>query len=228
MFLPPSSFFISLKSSSVYLSSSSSFIIKNIFFYYYYYIYYFFYYHAAASLLTTWVALSGTSAPTTIHIATSYLIATSWKNRQRDREQTRNASSSVSHCVSFGSRSCVRACDYRGGARVATVENGGWVFHGTGGCSVNGEQGKYGPNLVRPRLSFRDCARYANNAKVKVLTMYGDGFCMVQYLTRKDCLYSNLRIFGTGWVTAWQKEPSPAANYTNDNMRGFQCFMKSA
>ena len=24
----------------------------------------------------------------------------------------------------------------------STVENGGWVFHGTGGCSVNGEQGK--------------------------------------------------------------------------------------
>ena len=57
---------------------------------------------------------------------------------------------------------------------------------------MNGEQGKYGPNLVRPRLSFRDGARYANDAKVKVLTMYGDGFCMVQYLTRKDCLYSNL------------------------------------
>ena len=92
---------------------------------------------------------------------------------------------------------------------------------------MNGEQGKYGPNLVRPRLSFRDCARYANDAKVKVLTMYGDGFCMVQYLTRKDCLYSNLRIFGTGWVTACGTEPSPAANYTNDNMRGFQCFMKS-
>ena len=109
----------------------------------------------------------------------------------------------------------------------ATVENGGWVFHGTGGCSVNGEQGKYGPNLVHPRLSLRDCTRYADDAKVNVLSMYGDGFCMVQYPTRKDCLYSNLRIFGTHWVTACGTEPSPAANYTNDNLRGFQCFMKS-
>ena len=129
-------------------------------------------------------------------------------------------------CLLAAALACAPAI-IEGAQENATVENGGWVFQGIGGCSVNGEQGKYGPNLVRPRLSFRDCARYANDAKVKVLTMYGDGFCMVQYLTRKDCLYSNLRIFGTGWVTACGTEPSPAANYTNDNMRGFQCFMKS-
>ena len=92
--------------------------------------------------------------------------------------------------ASFGSRSSARACDYRGAQKLQSktglVFRNWWVF-------MNGEQGKW-PGLVRPRLSFRDCAD-SNDAKVKVLTMYGDGFCMVQH-HQKDCLYSNLRIFG--------------------------------
>ena len=91
-------------------------------------------------------------------------------------------------CLLAAALVCVSAA-IEGAQENATVEHGGWIFQGTGGCSVIGEQGKYGPNLVRPRLSLRDCTRYANEAKVKVLTMYGDGFCMVQYLTRKDCLH---------------------------------------
>ena len=75
----------------------------------------------------------------------------------------------------------MRACGCRGGAREFYSRKRGLGFPGTGGCSVNGEQGKYGPNLVHPRLSLRDCTRYADDAKVKVLSMYGDGFCMVQY-----------------------------------------------
>jgi hypothetical protein len=100
-----------------------------------------------------------------------------------------------------------------------------WKYIGPGACSVLGVEGKHGPNLIHPRLDLDDCVNYGDKAGVSAVTMYGDGFCMLQFPTRKDCLYSNLRIFDN-WITACGTEPNPAGNYTNDMLRGFQCFMK--
>ena len=109
---------------------------------------------------------------------------------------------------------------------ISTGNNNEWQYIGIGGCSVHGEEGKYGPNLVHPRIVLNDCIKYGDKAGVNAVTRYGDGFCMVQFPTKKDCLFSNLRIFGDGWVSACGTDPNPAGNYTNDNLRGFECFMK--
>lgn len=60
-----------------------------------------------------------------------------------------------------------------------------WKYIGPGACSVLGVEGKYGPNLIHPRLDLDDCVNYGDKAGVNAVTMYGNGFCMVSCLCNR-------------------------------------------
>ena len=99
-----------------------------------------------------------------------------------------------------------------------------WVPAGQGGCAVNGIEGAYGPNLVHPVRSTQECMNKANDMGQKAATIYGAGFCMVHFSTLLECYQSPYRM-KKGWIVDCNRLPHSAGNWTNDGMRGMECWL---
>ena len=99
-----------------------------------------------------------------------------------------------------------------------------WVPVGQGACAVLGHEGAYGPNLVHPVATTEKCLDYANAMGQTAATIYGAGFCMVHFPTLMDGYQCPYRM-KIGWIVDCDRRPHPAMNWTNDGIKGMECFL---